>query len=170
VNSKRDANETMWLPNAAATCCIPTHVPLSLRCPNAGSRAARPPLVLGGEAQPGWSTGGQLIRRVAKPERQCSCHPHPSTPAAHGPRALLPQAHRRYRRKLAPSGRAPPLQRRGGRSRSGGCCKRLLAAAAQPRSGPTAASELRFAYTAPCGPLAHAGCAPGLVTLHGAAR
>ena len=168
---KKDVNETMWPPNTAVTCSSPAPPPhmFSLRCPNAGSRAARPPFVLGREAQPGWSTGGRY--RGAWRSQSASAAATGTRPprGARPESSPLPQVHRRYR-KLAPSRRAPPSSGAAVSFQIWGCCKRRLAAAAQPRSGPAAASKIRFAYTAPGGPLEHAGGALGLVTLHGSDR
>ena len=157
-------------PNTAVTCSTQLHPhTFSLRGPNAGSRAARPPFVLGGEAQPGWSTGGQF-GGAWRSQSACAAATGTRPPRGARPESSpLPQAHRRYR-KLAPSRRAAPCGGAAVSFQIWGCCKRRLAAAAQPRSGPAAASKIRFAYTAPGGPLEHAGGALGLVTLHGSDR
>ena len=119
------------------------------------------------------SLGGQQVvnsasRREARAPVQLP--PAPVHPVAHGPRALLCPRPTGATRKPAPSRRAPPSSGAAVSFQIWGCCKRRLAAAAQPRSGPAAASKIRFAYTAPGGPLEHAGGALGLVTLHGSDR
>ena len=167
---KRRKRATMWPLVATEHGCdmLQPHT-LSLRCSSAGSRAARPPFVLGGEAQPGWSTGGQFGGAWRSQSASAAATGTRPPRGARPESSPLPQAHRRYR-KLAPSRRAPPSSGAAVSFQIWGCCTRRLAAAAQPRSGPAAASKIRFAYTAPGGPREHAGCALGLVTLHGSDR